>query len=182
MKHYLLALCILCSFPYFSQAQNGKFDVRFGIGSSLLGSGDMRTITFENELNFKINKYLETSLSVDYGKSDSGVYEYASYIQGNLNLFVSPFKNTGRNDFRVGGGLSVMNVSDGYLQSAQYTNGVLTDADYMLDHRHDLGYSIIVEDVYFLTRNFLIGLKLFTQPYSNGDINSGALLKIGIAL
>jgi len=179
MKGYLLMVLFLITIPLSAQEEKKMFDVRFGIGTSLLGSGDMRTLTIENELNYKISRYFGGSLSMDFGRSNAGVYETASFIQGNLNLFVSPFKNSGLNDFRIGAGLSIMNVSDAYLQSADYVNGQLVDADYQFDLRNSLGYSIIIEDTYSITDKFLVGLKVFTQPYSNGDINSGILLKFG---
>ncbi|HDO27853.1 MAG TPA: hypothetical protein ENH02_07030 [Bacteroidetes bacterium] len=39
----------------------------------------------------------------------------------------------------------------------------------------------LMEDSNIFSNNFLIGLKLFTQPYTNGDINSGIILKFGLA-
>jgi hypothetical protein len=33
-----------------------------------------------------------------------------------------------------------------------------------------------------LTNRVLIGLELFSQPYFNGDINSGLLFKLGLKI
>lgn len=143
----------------------------------------MITTTFENELNYKFNQYFSTALSVNYGRSNDGVFVTASYTQGNLNLFISPFKNTRTNDFRIGTGVSFYNVSDAYLQSAQYgVNGELVNADYVFDVRSSFGYNIILENTYTIRNKFLIGLKLFTQPYFIGDINSGILIKAGLKI
>ena len=183
MKTSIFLILLLFSIPLFAQEENRNFDIRFGVGRTILGSGDMITLTFENELNYKINPYFTTALSLNYGRSNYGVFETASYVQGNLNLYLSPFKNTKRNDFRVGTGISLYQVSDAYLVSASYdSRGNLIEADYDFDERSSYGYSIILEDTYTIKTRFLIGLKLFTQPYFNGDINSGLLLKAGVKL
>lgn len=141
MKVSFLLAFLLFSIRLFAQEENKNLDIRFGVGSSILGSGDMVTITFENELNYKINQYFTTALSVSYGRSNTGVYETASYIQGNLNVYVSPLKNTKRNDFRIGTGLSLYNVSDTKLLSARYdARGDLIEAYYDFDVRNAYGY------------------------------------------
>ena len=183
MKTLIFLILLLFTIPLFAQEENRNFDIRFGVGRTILGSGDMITLTFENELNYKINPYFTTALSVNYGRSNYGVFETASYVQGNLNLYLSPFKNTNRNDFRVGTGLSLFHVSDAYLLSAYYdAKGNLIDANYGFDVRSSFGYSIILEDTYTIRNRFLVGLKLFTQPYFSGDLNSGLLLKAGVKL
>ncbi len=112
-----------------------------------------------------------------------GVFETASYLQGNLNLFISPFKNTRRNDSRVGTGVSFYNVSDARLLSSRHdASGDLIEAEYGFDERNSYGYNIILEDTYSFTNKFLVGFKLFSQSYFNGDINSGILLKFGVRI
>jgi hypothetical protein len=91
-------------------------------------------------------------------------------------------KNNRRFDFRIGTGLSYYGISDAYEQSAYYENGVLVDLDYSFDKRKSFGYNIIIENSYLLNNRILIGLKLFTQPYFNGDINTGILLKLGLKI
>jgi len=180
MKKLLFVVLLVSTLQLYSQEETGKFDFRFGIGVAFLGPVDMKTVTFENELNYKLSNYFAASLSVDYGKSFSGIYESASYLQGNLNLFISPFRNNRKNDFRVGAGFSLMNVSETYGQ-AEYC-GVGLPPNYtepLFDNRDSFGYNIIIEDVYNISKKFLVGLKLFTQPYTNEDINSGVLVKAG---
>lgn len=181
----LLILSILCFSTWIqivAQDETNKLDFRLGTGVSLLGSGDMITFNYENELNLKLNQFFTSSLSINLGKSNQGVSELATFIQGNVNIFISPFKNFKRNDFRVGTGLTFYNISDAYVSFLQYENDVLVDRDYVLDHRQSLGWNLIIENTYLLSEKFLVGLKLFTQPYNNGDINTGVMLKIGIRL
>ena len=83
-----------------AQDETENLDIRLGVGSTILGTGDMTTIAFENELNYRISSYFTTALSAGYGRSNDGIYETASYLLGNLNVFPSPYKNIGRNDFR----------------------------------------------------------------------------------
>jgi hypothetical protein len=140
------------------------------VGTSLLGTGDMHTLMLENELNYFISNSFATSISLGYGRSNYGVFETASFVQGNLNIYFSPFKNNKKNDFRIGTGLSYYNVSDGSERSSDYQT------------RNSVGVNIILEHTYLLTERLRLGVKAFTQPYENGDINSGVLLKMGIRL
>lgn len=181
-KLVILGMLMAATFPVIGQDISDKIDIRAGAGISLLGSGDMNTFNYENELNYKLNPYFTSSLSINLGRSNNGVYETASFTQGNLNLFISPFRNDKRFDFRLGTGLTYYNISDAYRQSAYYEDGVLIDLDYIFDQRSSFGFNIIIENSYLLTNRLLGGFKLFTQPYFNGDINSGLLLKIGLKL
>ena len=61
-------------------------------------------------------------------------------------------------------------------------SGGLINTEYEFDNRNSFGLNVIIENSYLLTDKFLVGLKLFTQPYSNGDINTGAMLKIGLRI
>lgn len=178
----ILAMLIVFSLPLTGQEKSNKLDIRLGTGISLLGTGDMSTFNYENEINFKLDKYFTSSFSINLGRSKNGVLKTASFTQGNLNFFISPFGNNKRFDFRAGTGLTFYNVSDSYAQSAYYEDGVLVGSDYIFENRNSFGYNVIIENSYLLTNKFLIGLKLFTQPYFNGDINSGVILKAGLRL
>ncbi len=182
MQKYLFLIMMISSFQVMAQLREPSVDFRFGTGISLLGSGDMITINFENEVNYKFNRIFTGSASINYGHSNTGVHEASSFLQGNLNLFLSPFGNKFENVFRLGGGLSYYNVSDVYQKSTNYF-GPETAVNY---HRHEtrssLGYNIILENSYYLSRRFLVGIKVFAQPYINGDINSGVILKGGLEL
>jgi hypothetical protein len=181
-KLIISLLAILFSVRAFGQENVRKVDVRLGAGLSLLGSGDMVTFNYENELNVKLNKYFSASASINLGRSNKGVYETASFTQGNLNVFLSPFKNTRRFDFRFGPGFTYYNVSDAYMSSQIWEGGVPVQTNYRFENRNSYGYNLTIEGSFLITERFLIGVKFFTQPYHNGDINSGGMLKLGIVL
>lgn len=181
MKKLILASVLLISLSVNAQKVHPWFDFRFGVGTSLLGSGDMRTVMFENEANCFINRFLATGISAGYGRSNQGVYESSSFIQGNANIFFSPFGNNKKNDFRIGTGLSFMNISDVYMESSEYLNGSTLYMVYKFDNKNPFGVNIILEDTYSITEKLILGVKVFTQPYT-GNINSGILLKIGVKI
>lgn len=183
MKTAFYLFLLLLSFQLSGQEPDRRFDIRFGAGTSILGSGDMLTTSFENEVNYRLNPYLATGLSLAFGRSNFGVSETASFTQGNLNFFFSPFRNTRRNDFRIGTGLSLLDVSDAYLTSSMYDFSTgLRIEEYAFDERRSFGYNIIIENTYAVTDRFLLGLKVFTQPYFMGDLNTGIYLKAGVKL
>jgi hypothetical protein len=181
MKKLVVSITILLSMYANAQNIDKKFDFRFGTGTSLLGTGDMRTIMFENEINYQFTKYCTFSCSVGNGWSDSGVYESASFFQGNMNIFLSPFKNNRKNDFRIGTGLSYMNISDVYVESTEWIDGKGMVEGFTIERRNSFGFNFIIEDSYTISERFIIGIKIFTQPYF-GDINSGVLFKIGLKI
>lgn len=176
-----LALCVLIP-NLKAQSTGSKFDVRLGVGTSLLGTLDMMTTMIENELNLRINNHVTTSGSLGFAKSDYGVGEIASFIQLNSNIYLSPFKNTRRHDFRIGTGISWYSVSDVYQSYSVHQNNVLVYSEYEFENRKSFGFSFILENTYRFKGKYLIGVKLMTQPYLNGDINSGVLIKTGIKI
>ena len=184
MKSKILPVLLLICFTQQISAQEkqDKYDLRFGVGLSLLGTGDMRTINFENEFNNKFNPHFSNSISLNFGRSNWGVGETASFIQGNLNIYWSPFKNNKRNDFRLGTGVSFFNISDAYMSFESYNGTQLIDKDYVFDNRYSVGVNMIIENTYSINDRFILGLKLFAQPYISSDINSGAMLKFGLKL
>jgi len=160
-----------------------RFDIRIGIGTSLLGTGDMRTFMLETELNYSLTEYFTIGGGLGMGRSNSGVSETASFFQGNANMYFSPFGNSGKNDFRIGGGLSFNSISDAYISSVELgPGGQIINQEVTFDQRNALGFNIILENSYWITDKTLIGIKVFTQPYVNGDINSGILFKVGFRL
>ncbi|WP_224997608.1 outer membrane beta-barrel protein [Cesiribacter sp. SM1] len=183
MKIFIPFVLLLFSTQVLAQQDQHKFDIRFGVGKSLLGSGDIITTTFENELNYRLNPYFATAFSLNYGKSSREEFDLAVFTQGNLNLYLSPFRNTRRNDFRIGAGFTYYKITDGINQGIYRDNrGNVVLQDFLVETRTSFGYNIILENTYTIKNRFLLGLKLFTQPYSNGDINSGLMLKIGYKL
>ncbi|MEM8526311.1 MAG: hypothetical protein AAGG68_16840 [Bacteroidota bacterium] len=182
MKNFFLLIIVYFAINTANaQEISSQFDYRLGTGISLLGTGDMRTLMVENELNYKFNWYLATSVSLAYAKSNSGVFEASSFFQGNLNFYLSPFKNDGKGDFRIGAGLSTYDVSDTRIfRTENSPEGFFVE--YAYDERQAVGANILLEYTRTLGEKWLLGIKSFTQPYFNGDINSGILLKVGRVL
>jgi hypothetical protein len=162
-----------------AQDRNPFFDVKFGAGLGLMGSGDMYTLSFENELNCKINNFLSGALSLGYGKGERGVHDHTAYLMGSANLFLSPFRNNRRNNLKIGGGASVFSHSNTYLQSGNEVTGY----SYNLYRERTAGFNLILEDEHRIGSHLLIGAKLFvTGGIRQGGIISGAMVKAGVVL
>lgn len=182
MRKLLTIIILLTTFTLSAQENTHKYDLRIGVGTSLLGTGDMLTLNFENELNKKLTSYYSSSLSLNYGRSYWQNQKRASYFQGNFNFYVSPFKNTRTNNFRIGTGLSYINLSNTYLTYSRTENGITVESQYALDVHNSLGYNIVIEDDQKISEKFLIGFKINMQNYFNGDTNGGFTFKFGIIL
>jgi hypothetical protein len=178
-KTLLLVTTLFLSLTAKGQEKSEKLDFRIGSGVSLLGSGDMTTFVYENELNYKLNNYLTSAVSINLGRSNYGVYENSAFTQGNLNIFLSPFKNNKKSDFRIGTGLSYYSVSDAYATSRSYENGQLVAVVYGIETRNSYGINVIIEKSSMITDKLFWGAKLYSQPYFNGDINTGLTFKLG---
>jgi hypothetical protein len=183
MKKILFFVLLFTSPHLFAQKEISKFDIRLGSGLSIFGTGDIVMITMENEVNYRINKYFTTSIALNYGGNLPYEFENARYWQGAMNLYLSPFKNIRHNDFRIGTGLTTYALSDNqYGIMMNLENGEKIAYGNYVRKRDSWGYSIIAEDTYAIKNKYLIGLKFFTQPYNNGDIHTGILLKLGIKI
>lgn len=165
-----------------AQIEGKRIDIRFGLGASLLGTGDVVVDMYEAELNRKFSRYFTFAVTSAFGKGGEGEFNTSAFVQSNVNAFISPFRNNRRNDFSIGVGLSFFDVSGTYLQWASYENGILKDYEIATSKRQTFGGNLIIENTYSVTERFLLGIKVFTQPYINGDINSGILLKFGVTL
>ncbi len=181
-KTLLSLLLILFCLGVYAQPNPKKIDLRFGIGASLLGSGDVTTGMYEVEVNRKFSSYFATGVSLAFGRGSEGKYNHASFEQSNLNFFISPFRNNRRNDFRIGAGLSYFDVSDTFLTSITHNTDNNPDVNLETRKRKSFGCNLILENTYMINERVFLGIKAFTQPYFNGDINSGVLLKAGINL
>lgn len=179
-KLFFLFLTIFVGVAGNAQEDKSKLSITLGAGRSLLGTGDIRTVMFENELNYKLNKYFALGGGIAFGKSNYDLFGQASFFQLNSNIYLSPFRNNRKNDFRLGAGFSWYSVSDSYLSSATYQNGQIVNPEYVFDDRNSVGLNMLIENTYSVTDKYLLGLKVFAQPYLNGDINSGILLKLGM--
>lgn len=182
MKNQLLILLMLAlTSSAFAQQTPSKFELKLGLGASLLGTGDMQTILLDNELNYKLNPYFTISGGITFARSNRGAYESSSYGQGNVNLFFSPLKNTGSHDLRIGTGLSYIRVSDTWQSQFFQENGEWVE-HYGFEDRAALGVNGILEYSFAITENLSLGAKTFLQVFGNQDLNTGAVLTLGIGL
>lgn len=182
MKKYIFLLIMLYNLSLYAQETEKKTDLKIGIGTSLFGMGDMLCLNIENELNYKINKYLATSTSILFGHSKWQEDKRASFINGNINAFFSPFKNTKSNNFKIGTGISAISLASTTLNYRREINGVVVESNYQLNNRSSFGYNIIIEDELKFNEKFLIGIKIYMQDYSNGDSNGGITFKFGLKI
>ena len=117
----------------------------------------------EYELDAKLSDYFTVAPSIVLNVVDKWKSDSEKLFQANMNVFLSPFRNNRRNDFRVGSGLSFYKFNQPVIRSA-------------------FGFNLIVEDSYSINDRFFIGVKAFMQPYFNRESSSGVLLKAGINL
>lgn len=178
-KTIILALLFSTINGLSAQEGYSGFDAKFGTGFGFMGSGDMRSLSFENELNYKINRYFTAAVSIGFGKSEIGAYEHTDYLMGSINLFVSPFSNSKSNNLKIGGGASFFNQTNIYLKSWSSLEGSTFDF-----YRHKTnGFNVIIEDEQCIGSNLLIGVKLFlTGGVAQGGIIFGSMLKFGVKL
>ena len=179
MKNLFLVVLLFVSIQLFSQEKPSRFDLRIGSGVSFMGSGDVYSVGFENEFNYKLNDYFTSSASIGY---TLGILKYVSTrhsISGNLNMFLSPFKNVKKNDFRIGLGLSYMSQTDGETIVHWYEGTPYTYYEIERFMTKGFGMNIILENTYAIKDKYLVGFKLFTQLYEFQN-HSGAYLKFGI--
>jgi hypothetical protein len=181
MKKIIFILSVTLSLSLFSQENASKIDLRLGMGSSLVGSGDMITTAYENELNYRVNSHFTISPSIGFAKSNYGVNDIANFTQTNMNLFYSPFRNTKSMDFRIGLGASFLE----YNYSFEYEGITLSNGKeysrYDFPVEKSFGVNVILENTVKLSPRLLLGLKAFTQIYF-GNINSGLMVKVGYTL
>ena len=175
----LIIIAILLVLSVSSQDNISKLDFKVGAGVAFMGLGDSEVISFENEFNYKINNYITTSISMGIGRSIDNKINHNDYIQGSLNMFISPFRNDKKNNFKLGAGYTLISETRAYS-----SNGINElDSQYSYHSRTLNAFSIIIEDEYLISEKFLIGAKLFsTASISQGGIVGGAMLKLGILL
>lgn len=166
-----------------AQELRNKLDIRFGLGPSLHGTGDFTLPNLETELNYKFSKLFTVTLSAQTARV---AYDYnqCSFAGIHSNLLFSPFNNQRKNNFRVGGGIAYYGVSHVWMSSAYYTppNPNPSKVEYEIEKRKSLGFNLVIEDDFTIRPNVILGAKLFTTPYFNGDINSGILFKVGFKI
>lgn len=160
-----IVLCALSNLrPAAAQYGDRDIDLRAGLGISHLRQENCLLILEELEFNAELTDYLAIAPSLMLTSEGKAEEILPDFFQANLNLFLSPFGNKRRNDFRIGSGLSF--YKRGYPNTA----------------RSAFGINLVLEDTFMLTNRFFIGFKALFQPYFNSNIHSGFLLKAGIDL
>ena len=178
-----ILLFLISSFSVFSQSSNSKFDVRIGIGLKSSGVDDYFINTLENEVNYKLNRLISMGAGLDIGyKNNIEAKHGASFTQGFLNVFYSPFTNNGRFDFRIGTGLNYNRLTNYYRSFESWFGGVLECERYVYNTNKYLGINLTVENTYSIKDKWLIGLKLFFIRNNNSDTNYGIIFKSGVKI
>lgn len=176
MKKIIILIFITCSVSVFAQNRS----LQLGLGASFLGTGDFYTGLFEAEVGYKLNPYISSAFGLNsaLGYRGNEIKERVTYQQGNANVFISPFRNDKRVNFKLGSGVSVNFVQEKRINwLSSNTNNM-----FYYESRIAVGLNMIVESSIAINENMFIGLKGFIQPYINGDINSGILVKIGTTI
>jgi hypothetical protein len=179
-KIYFILLSLLFLNSINGQADKAyKYTYSFGSGMSLFALGDVTMVNFENQLNYKASKYFETSISLQYYTGLTSYLDFASSgLALNLNGYFLPFKNTGSYVLKMGGGLSGLNYNGVGVLVGSWVNGKFIVDEYNITNFNKLGFNIVLENSYAITKRHAIGLKMFLQGYSNLDINIGGIVKL----
>ena len=153
--------------------------LQIGGGLMLAGTGDVICRQMETELSAKLNNYFALAGNVTFGKSVGSDFDQSAFYQFNTNILVSPFKNSRKNDFRMGTGLSISDVTDIYDTERMFENNQLVYTKAVIDKRTATGINFILDYQHQAAERFVIGARLINQQYTNGDINTGFLLRMG---
>lgn len=183
MKKTILVALMLLLLVLKTSAQDytSKFNYSLGAGLGFMGNGDLTATSFENDLTYKLNKYLSTNISFGIGRSLNNTNSNNDYLAGSVNLYISPFRNDKRNNFKIGGGYSYINTSSTYIGAVYYIPSY--EVKYIYDDNFYNAFNIIIEDEYWINSKLLVGLKLYTTGnMSFGAIISGGLIKFGVSL
>ncbi len=178
-KKVILLFFVLVSFiGADAQTDNKKLDIRFGFGTTWINE-KFRMSTVEMELNRKFTPYLAVGTSLAYGREAPDAYAQTSFDKGNLSLYVSPFRNDKRNDFRIGAGISYFDIAGFYATGMLFNP---EETEYYSYKNSSFGFIFSLENSYMLTDRFFVGIKAFAEPFLKETVktNYGAMLKLGV--
>jgi hypothetical protein len=153
--------------------------MQIGAGLLLAGTGDVVCRQMETELSVKLNNYFTFAGNITFGKSVGSDFDQSAFYQFNTNILVSPFKNSRKNDFRIGTGLSISDVTDVYDTERMFENNQLVYTKAVIDKRTSTGVNFILDYQHQASQRFIVGARLINQQYTNGDINTGFLVRMG---
>lgn len=175
-------LALLCTKVLAQKTSVKKFDYRIGFGRSITGTEDIWHTTFTNQLNYKITEYWASAVSIDFGISEEHIRVRRNFLQGNVDMYFSPFKNSGKNDFRIGSGISGVRMANVIKENWTTFEDTANTTNYRFGQIYTSGLNFILKNTYKIRPKNLIALKVYTQSYFNDDINSGIQLKFGFVL
>ncbi|WP_116127555.1 hypothetical protein [Lewinella sp. IMCC34183] len=180
-------LLLLCSFLFIrpeASAQDHRWDVRFGAGSTLLTLHSRVIASVEGEVNFTLNRYFTLAGSVGAADSDAGEFSpKITFLRSDVGVFISPFTNQRKHDFRLGVAGSYLTVDSPARSTVTTVNGEVVHATYENERRGGFGGAVYVDHTYTVTDRVLLGLRLAARAYDNTlESNVDALLRIGLRL
>lgn len=180
MKNIILTLILLLFiFNISAQQYSNKFDFKVGAGIVLIEKGTYNSC-FENEIGYKLNKFLAASMAISTGRSIASSVEHNDYLQGGLSLFVSPWKNNNRNNLKLGIGYALMNKSKTNLHY------IFDDSKYKKEYMYSSdvvnGINFILENEYRINTLFTVGGKMYVGMFERSNFVYGAMLRFGILL
>jgi hypothetical protein len=185
MKNIFVILLLLSS-SAFAQDKPSTVDLKFGVGITFINH---KIIRFENELTKKWNPFFSSSISMNFGFGGGSMKESLTVINGDINVFFSPFKNHKKHNFKVGTGLSFIYLSETRENGKP---GFFADPYFAVSVRSGLGFNAIIDHEIAIGKRYLIGGRIIFQPYRgrrrNPDIYTpyyaslGVLVRFGIRL
>lgn len=182
-KFYLTLVVLLLAISNLSsQNYNKNFSYKLNSGWGFLGDGDLPTLSLENEFTYNINHYFSTSFIFGIGRNIETSHAHSDYLFGSFDMYISPFKNNKRNNFKIGGGYSYIDVSNTYVMIRFYENGEKYDFyDYYPNRQH--AFNIVIDNEFKINSRFMIGLKAYTIGNNDqGGILTGISFKLGVSL
>lgn len=166
-----------------AQDKNYRNKYEFGVGVSLMGTGDITTISLVNEFDHLVSKRFELSINLGFGKglprTDYLPLFSSSLFQLNFNGLFLPLVK-GRYKLKVGTGVSLINLNQvGTSIGHREPNGVYVVDEYSIQKYTTLGYNLLIENEIVLFNNISGSILLFGQFYRNNNTNAGGSFKIG---
>jgi hypothetical protein len=158
-----------------------KWDVALGGGYAVVSTGDIRSITGNIDVNYRLSRKWALSGQTSFGTSTQPKREVdASFWQGAALAYFSPFGNTKKSDFRLGVGAGYYSIDHTFITSSMIIDGI-EEIEYGNEVRGNMGYTLSIENRFSLNGRVLLGLGVYTNQYLNEDAVSGVKLNLGYA-
>lgn len=189
MKSYFCLVVLTIIINFFLVTNLMSQDVRlrnkyeFGLRVSLMGTGDITTISLVNEFDHLVSKRIELSINLGFGKglprTDFLPLFSSSLFQLNLDGFLLPVVIRSYK-LKVGTGISLFNLNQvGTRVGHREPNGVYVVDQYSIRKYTAFGYNLLIENEIIIFKNISGSILLFGQFYRNNNTNVGGSFKIG---